>query len=67
VVEVHDGPNLIFHDRYETKKTKLKTLLDRLSNSYNVGGNQTHFVNVVDSKAATRYIDDAQLKAKEMI
>ena len=31
-----------------------------------MAGNQTHFVNQVDSKAAVRFIDGAQLKAKEM-
>lgn len=42
-------------------------MLDRLSNSYNIAGNQAHFVKVIDSKAAVRYIDDTQVKAKEFI
>lgn len=44
----------------------MKTLLDKLSQSYKVSSNQSHFVKVADSKAAARYIDDAQLRAKEM-
>lgn len=66
-IEANDGPYVIFHNKYEFKKTKLKTLLDKLSTSYNLAGNQAHFVIQIDSKAAARYIDDAQLKAKEMI
>ncbi len=61
------GGSAIFNDRYDFKKTKLKTLLDRLSNSYNVAGNQAHFVKVIDSKAAVRYIDDTSVKASEFI
>jgi hypothetical protein len=53
-----EGPYLIFENKWDAKRGKLKTLLDRLSVSYNMAGNQSHFVNVLDSKAATRYIDD---------
>jgi hypothetical protein len=63
----NDGTYLIFEDKYHGNKTKLKTLLDRLSTTYNIAKNQSHFVKAIDSKAASRYIDDTQLKAKEMI
>ena len=32
-----------------------------------MAGNQAHFVKVIDSKAAVRYIDDTQVKASEFI
>jgi hypothetical protein len=53
-----EGPYIIFESKYDSRRGKLKNLLDKLSTSYNLAGNQSHFVNILDSKAATRYIDD---------
>ena len=35
----NDGTYLIFEDKYHGNKTKLKTLLDRLSTTYNIAKN----------------------------